>query len=70
VRLLELEGVSPEEIAAGPYVATQTTGVVCHATCRNARRIQPENRRTFRSVGSAVRVGYRPCKVCRPVVAA
>jgi O-6-methylguanine DNA methyltransferase len=70
VRLLKLEGVSPEEIADSPYVATPTTGIVCHATCRNARRIQPENRRPFRSVGAATDVGYRPCKVCRPVAAA
>jgi O-6-methylguanine DNA methyltransferase len=69
VRLLKLEGVSPEEIADAPYVATPTTGIVCHATCRNARRILPENRRTFRSVGGAMEAGYRPCKVCRPVAA-
>src|SRR5918999_3147717 len=59
VRLLELEGVSPEEVAGSPYVATPTTGIVCHATCRSARRIQPENRRSFRSVESAVEAGYR-----------
>jgi O-6-methylguanine DNA methyltransferase len=70
VRLLRLEGVEPEEISGSPYVATPTTGIVCHATCRNARRIRPENRRAFRSVRSAVEAGYRPCKVCRPVVAA
>jgi methylated-DNA-[protein]-cysteine S-methyltransferase len=70
VRLLRLEGVSPEEIAGAPYVGTPTTGIVCHATCRNARRITPENRCSFRSVGSAVEAGYRPCKVCRPVAAA
>jgi len=70
VRLLELEGVSPEEIAGSPYVATPTTGIVCHATCRNARRIQPENRRPFRSAREATDAGYRPCKVCRPVVVA
>ena len=69
VRLLKLEGVSPEEISDAPYVATPTTGIVCHATCRNARRIQPENRRTFRSAGNAFAAGYRPCKVCRPVAA-
>jgi O-6-methylguanine DNA methyltransferase len=69
VRLLKQEGVSPGEIAGALYVATPTTGIVCHATCRNARRIQPENRRPFRSVGSAVGAGYRPCKVCRPVAA-
>ena len=70
VRLLEQEGVSPEEIAGAPYVATPTTGIVCHATCRNARRIRPEYRRAFRSVKEATDAGFRPCKVCRPVVAA
>jgi O-6-methylguanine DNA methyltransferase len=70
VRLLRLEGASPEEISGSPYVATPTTGVVCHATCRNARRIRPESRRLFRSVKGAADAGYRPCKVCRPVVAA
>jgi methylated-DNA-[protein]-cysteine S-methyltransferase len=70
VRLLKLEGVSPREIADAPYVATPTTGVVCHATCRNARRIRPENRRPFRSIREATNAGYRPCRVCRPVAAA
>jgi O-6-methylguanine DNA methyltransferase len=70
VRLLKMEGVSPEEVAGSPYVATPTTGIVCHATCREARRIQPENRRPFRSLGAATDAGYRPCKVCRPVAAA
>lgn len=69
VALLEDEGVCPEELANAPYVATPTTGIVCHATCRNARRIRPENRRHFRSVGEAVEAGYRPCRVCRPVAA-
>jgi O-6-methylguanine DNA methyltransferase len=67
VRLLRLEGISPEEISGAPYVGTPKTSIVCHATCRNARRIQPENRRTFRSVKEATDAGYRPCKVCRPV---
>src|ERR671916_1473088 len=70
VRLLELEGVPTKEIARTPYLATPTTGIVCHATCRNARRIRPENRRSFRSVRGAVEAGYRPCEVCRPVAAA
>src|SRR5215210_2653176 len=69
-RLLKLEGVSPEEIAGSLYVATPTTGIVCHATCRNAKKIQPHNRRAFRSVREATDAGYRPCKVCRPVAAA
>ena len=57
------------QISGSPYVATPTTGVVCHATCRNARRIWPENRRAFRSAKEATDVGYRP-EVCRPVAAA
>jgi O-6-methylguanine DNA methyltransferase len=69
-RLLEQEGVSPEELLRAPYVGTPTTGTVCHATCRNARRIHPENRCPFRSVAQAVTAGFRPCRVCRPVVAA
>jgi methylated-DNA-[protein]-cysteine S-methyltransferase len=70
VRLLEREGVPVAEIAKAPYVATPTTGIVCHATCRNARRIKRENRRPFRSMSAAVDAGFRPCKVCRPVAAA
>ena len=69
VGLLEGEGVPVGELAGSPYLATPTTGIFCHATCRNARRIRPENRRRFRSAGEAVEAGYRPCEVCRPVVA-
>jgi O-6-methylguanine DNA methyltransferase len=69
VGLLEGEGVPVEELAGFPYLATPTTGIFCHATCPNARRIKPENRRSFRSAEAAANVGYRPCKECRPVVA-
>jgi len=69
VRLLEGEGVPVGELARSPYLATPITGIFCHATCRNARRIKPENRRRFRSAEAAVDAGYRPCRVCRPVVA-
>ncbi len=68
--LLHAEGVPVEEIAGTPYLATPTTGIVCHATCRNARRIRPENRRRFRLVGDAIEAGYRPCRVCRPAAPA
>ena len=69
VGLLEGEGVPVEEISGSPYLATLTTGIFCHATCRNARRIKPENRRRFRSAQAAAEAGYRPCRVCRPMVA-
>ena len=68
VGLLEGEGVPIEELAGSPYLATPTTGIFCHATCRNARRIKPENRRRFRSAEAATNAGFRACKVCRPVV--
>ena len=68
-KLLKEEGVSPRELAGAPHAATPTTGIVCHATCRNARRIRPENSRPFPGVGTAISAGYRPCKVCRPVAA-
>lgn len=44
IGLLEGEGVPVRELAGSPYLATPTTGIFCLATCRNARRIQPENR--------------------------
>src|ERR671920_1376375 len=69
VGLLEGEDVPVAELAGSPYVATPTTGIFCHATCRNARRIKLENRRRFRSAEAAVDAGFRPCNVCRPVVA-
>src|ERR671916_378763 len=67
-RLLVEEGVPVEEIPGSPYLATQTTGIFCHAACRNARRIKPENRRRFRSAEAATNAGFQACKVCRPVV--
>lgn len=67
VGLLEGEGVPVDELAGHPYLATPTTGIFCHATCRNARRIQPQNRRRFRSSRAATDAGFRPCEVCRPV---
>lgn len=66
VGLLEGEGVPVRELARAPYLATPTTGIFCYATCPNARRIKPENRRPFRSARAAGKAGYRPCRVCRP----
>lgn len=70
IHLLKGEGVPIDDLARAPYLATPTTGVVCHATCRNARRIKPENRREFKSIHVALDSGFRPCRVCRPAVAA
>ena len=62
VGLLEGEGVPVGELAGSPYLATPTTGIFCHATCANARRIKSENRRHFRSAKAAVNAGFRPCE--------
>jgi O-6-methylguanine DNA methyltransferase len=74
-RLLHGEGVDTEALeedaAAGRrYLASDTTRIFCHPTCRNARRITPRHRVWFRDPAAAVAGGYRPCKVCRPAVAA
>jgi len=66
VDLDELRGLARRRVF---YLASDTTGVVCFPTCHNARRITPEHRHGFRSIGEAKAAGYRPCQVCRPEVA-
>jgi len=53
--------------AAGTrYLASDTTGVVCFPSCRNARRITPAHRHGFASLTAAGRAGFRPCLHCQP----
>jgi len=73
--LLRAEGVEPdrlEELAGKGvrYYGSDTTRIYCYPTCQHARRILEEHRVAFRSAAEAARVGYRPCKVCRPVAVA
>ena len=70
--LLESEGMDTEELERLPaknvrFIGSETTRIFCYPSCRNARRITDEHRVTFRSVEETHRVGYRACKVCRPV---
>ena len=63
--LLQHEGANLDEVrdlaAAGTrYLASDTTGVVCFPSCRNARRITPAHRRGFASLAAAGRSGFRP----------
>jgi O-6-methylguanine DNA methyltransferase len=51
------------------YVASRTTDVYCHPTCRHARRITDENRQEFATAAAAVDAGRRPCSSCRPMAA-
>jgi O-6-methylguanine DNA methyltransferase len=70
-RLLAAEGVDLDRLRALArervfYLASDTTGVVCFPTCRNARRITPAHRHGFRTLTQARTAGYRPCRTCEP----
>lgn len=70
-QLLAAEGVDLAEIrelarSGVRYLASDTTGIVCFPSCRNARRIAPAHRRGFASLTQAVVAGYRPCRACSP----
>jgi O-6-methylguanine DNA methyltransferase len=71
-RILAAEGLDTAwleaEAAAGKrFTGSDTTHIVCHPTCRDARRVTPQHRVTFASLAAAANAGYRPCKHCRPV---
>ncbi len=71
-RVLAAEGLDTRaleaEAAAGRrYTGSDTTHIVCHPTCRDARRVTDRHRVTFPSLAAAAVAGYRPCKHCRPV---
>lgn len=67
VDLDELDALSREHIR---FIGSRTTHVFCFPTCRGARQIREENRVPFRDADHALESGYRPCRVCQPVVAA
>jgi O-6-methylguanine DNA methyltransferase len=71
-RVLSAEGLDTRaleaEAAAGHrYTGSDTTHIVCHPTCRDARRVTDRHRVSFASLHAAEAAGYRPCKHCRPV---
>ena len=68
---LAAEGVEPAALeglarAGIRYYGSDTTGIYCFPTCRNARRIAERHRVPFGSAAAAAAAGYRPCKACRP----
>jgi len=70
-RVLAAEGLDPQvleaEAAAGRrYTGSDTTHIVCHPTCRDARRVTDRHRVHFPSLAAARAAGYRPCLHCRP----
>lgn len=48
------------------FVGVATTGIFCRPGC-SAKRPLRENVEFFRDRGSAMRAGYRPCRLCRPL---
>jgi O-6-methylguanine DNA methyltransferase len=71
-RILAAEGLDTRALeadaAAGRrYTGSDTTHIVCHPTCRDARRVTERHKVTFPSLGAAAAAGYRPCRHCRPV---
>jgi AraC family transcriptional regulator of adaptative response/methylated-DNA-[protein]-cysteine methyltransferase len=50
------------------YTAVKTTGIFCKPTC-TARKPKRENVEFFPTTKDAMLHGYRPCKVCNPLVA-
>ena len=74
-RVLASEGLDTRwleaEAAAGKrFTGSDTTHIVCHPTCRDARRVTDRHRVSFPSLRAAATAGYRPCKHCRPVALA
>lgn len=69
--LLTAEGANPADLealaASGVrFVGSDSTGIYCFPTCRNARRVTGHHRRLFHSSGEAEAAGYRACRLCRP----
>jgi O-6-methylguanine DNA methyltransferase len=69
--LLKQEGVPVNELdslarSGVRYLGCKSTGIYCFPTCRDARRMKPENRMPFSDSGQALESGYRPCQHCRP----
>lgn len=68
---LASEGLDPDQLEVDAsrrlrYLGSDTTGIYCFPTCRNARRITPRRRVAFPSAAAAQAAGFRPCAVCQP----
>jgi len=73
--ILAAEGADPDGLeglakAGVRYIGSDTTHIFCLPTCHDARRVTARHERRFHSSDEAFRAGYRPCRHCRPVVAA
>jgi O-6-methylguanine DNA methyltransferase len=74
-RVLAAEGLDTQQLeadaAAGRrWTGSDTTHIVCHPTCRDAKRTTDRHRVHFPSLTAAAAAGYRPCLHCRPAAVA
>ena len=67
---LDTQALEADAAAGRRYTGSDTTHIVCHPTCRDARRVTDRHRVHFPSLDAAAQAGYRPCKHCRPVALA
>jgi O-6-methylguanine DNA methyltransferase len=72
--LLAREGVAVDELddlarSGIRFVGSRTTHIFCCPTCRDARRIRPENRVLLHGEAEAAENGFRPCQHCQPAAA-
>ena len=67
VQLEKLENLSDHGVR---FYGSDTTHIYCYPTCRHARRVTDQHRMYFPSEAAAHNAGYRPCKVCKPTIAA
>lgn len=69
--ILHAEGVDLDHLAelhrrGFSFVASESTGVFCHPSCHNARRISDQHRVLLTDAAQAAERHFRPCRVCRP----
>ena len=48
------------------FVGVKTTGIFCRPTC-SSKKPKKENIEYFSTSTDAIRKGYRPCKICKPM---
>jgi O-6-methylguanine DNA methyltransferase len=70
--MLLAEGIDPDGLegfarSGVHYYGSDTTRIFCFPTCHKARKISDRHRTLFKSEIAAVRAGYHPCKICRPM---
>ena len=67
---LDTRWLEAQATAGNRFTGSDTTHIVCHPTCRDARRVTERHRVSFPTLRAAEAAGYRPCKHCRPVAVA